>query len=164
MSVYGVAASSGPTITVDVLADISAIQLRSYAFRLSFEPSKVFPTQLIKNEEVWRFWDGFAERLPYRDPVQTGSGEALFVGGVLDAQHPSVGVQGSGVLLGRAVFGRSSSQTPAFGLAIGHGGAYANFVSTDGRVLDSQSGGVTFSVFLRRRTIRIWMAYPTPGR
>ena len=140
--VHGEAASTGPTIRVQVFADITDTSIVSHSFRL-FYPAPLVVESAARNDGVWYFHDG-ARVLPQSGPDTSRPGEVLFVGGHLDARSPRVGVTGNQVLLGTVEFRRTGPATPAFELSIGRTGQFASFVTLSGAVLEAQPGVVSW--------------------
>ena len=142
VQVYGEAASTGPNIGVKVYADITGTAILSHTFKLFYDAGQLQVLGAHRNEAVWYFHDG-TSILPQLPPVTTPAGEVLFVSGYMDARNPHTGVTGNRVLLGTVEFARNGSATPGFNLTIGRAGQFANFVTTDGGVLEAQVGQVT---------------------
>jgi hypothetical protein len=141
--VYGQAHSGGPTITVQVFADIAGTPLVSCGVRLLYDPAVLKFSSAVKNEEAWFFADAKG-RLAYADPEMLSPGEVLVLGAKLDLQSPLAGVAGDHVLIGSFEFVRLSPLLPRFGLAIGRASSFANFVTVDGIILDHQPGLLVF--------------------
>lgn len=143
VTVYGEASSSGPTLTVNVFADIVNAPLVSFGVRVLYDPMTLYVANASKNTETWYFSNA-TSRIHYMDPDIATPGEVLIIGGKLDARNPLEGVAGKHVLLGTVTFGRLQANTPRFDLAIGHAVAYANFVTITGAVLDQAKDGIVF--------------------
>ena len=142
VSVYGEASSSGPAITVNIFADIPT-PLLSFGVRVRYEARAVLVTTAAKNTAAWYFSDGKSP-VPYIDPDTSTPGEVLILGGKLDGLRPLEGVAGRHVLLGSVTFGRLAPTIPTFSLDFGRPVPYANFVTTNGTVLDSAQDGIVF--------------------
>lgn len=141
--VYGEASSSGPAITVNVFADLTNAPLVSFGVRVLYDPYTLSVSTAAKNTQTWHFSTATGQA-PYLDPDTATPGEVLIIGGKLDAASPLQGVSGKRVLLGTVTFGRLTTQTPKFSLALGRAVSYANFVTTTGNLLDSAPDGVLF--------------------
>ncbi len=139
--VHGSATSTGPLITVDLLADISDTPLRGFGVRVRYDPADVRVLQASNNTAVWFFHDG-TRPLAYPAPDLSTPGQVLLFGAKLDARSPASSVSGSNVLLGTVVFQRVSARTPSFQLTRGHNAPFADFVTQDGATLDALSGEV----------------------
>ncbi len=142
VQVHGEATSTGPTVRVQVFADIGEASIVSHSFRL-FYPSPLTVESAVRNDSVWYFHDG-SRVLPQAGPDTSRPGEVLFVGGHLDARSPRAGVTGNQVLLGTVVFRRTGPATPTFELSIGRAGQFASFVTTAGAVLEALPGVVNW--------------------
>lgn len=140
--VHGEATSTGPTVRVQVFADITDAAIVSHSFRL-FYPTSLAVESAVRNDSVWYFHDG-SRVLPQTAPDTSRPGEVLLVGGRLDARSPRAGVTGNQVLLGTVEFRRTSSATPTFELSIGRAGQFASFVTTAGAVLEALPGVVNW--------------------
>lgn len=143
VQVHGEATSTGPTIQVQVFADITDPPMVSHSFRLQYPARDLTVVAATGNDAVWFFHDG-VRRLPAPAPDTSIPGTIILVGGRFDARQPRGGVTGHRVLLGTVVFARTSKQTPDFGLRIGWDGRFASFVTADGAVLDTAPGVVTW--------------------
>jgi len=144
VSVYGTASSSGEHITVDVLADITTAEIVSYCFKVFYDPSILQLVNAARNETVWYLHDG-TKAVPYEKPDTSRPGEVLFVGGMMDARSPKLGVSGNQVRLATLVLRRLNPNVPSFSVLIGRKGQYANFVTKQGVTLDATPGEVSFS-------------------
>ncbi len=140
--VHGEAISTGPTVRVQVFADITDASIVSHSFRL-FYPAPLSVESAVRNDSVWYFHDG-SRVLPQAGPDISRPGEVLFVGGHMDARSPRAGVTGNQVLLGTVEFRRTGSATPSFELSIGRAGQFASFVTTAGAVLEALPGVVNW--------------------
>jgi hypothetical protein len=139
--VYGEATSTGPTINVQVFADITAPAVVSFSYKLFYPASQLQPVSAYCNGALWYFHDG-TRVVPYPAPDTSTPGEVLFIGGHLDARDPLAGVVGNHVLLGTVEFNRNTQSTPNFDMTIGRAGQFASFVAVNGAVLET-SGQVT---------------------
>ena len=142
--VQGEASSSGPTVTVNVFADISTSPLVSFGLRLSYDSQALAVQSAAKNTDVWFFSDG-TNRIPYIDSDISVPGTVLLIGGKLDALKPVQGVSGRHVPLGTVTFKRLLNTPLEFGLALGRPAPFGNFVTTTGVIEDNASGGVIWS-------------------
>lgn len=140
--VHGEATSSGPTISVQVFADISSPAVISHSFRLFYPASLLQVEAAVRNSAVWSFTDG-SRPVAYAGPDTSTPGQVLFVGGHFDAANPRGGVLGDRVLLGTVVFRRTTQDTPGFDLSIGRTGQFASFVAVDGSILEAVPGAVS---------------------
>lgn len=134
-------------LRVRVFADITDVDnggpLLSAGFVLSYGGGLTNPTA-EKNIVDWYFGKP-SDLQTYMEPDTTRDEEVVFLLGKLDEKFPSQGLSGYRVLLGSVLFDYSGpSPTEAdLGLADGHPGSFADFVTTKGFVLDS---GVSYSV------------------
>jgi len=144
VTVYGVATSTGPTIEVDLYANIVNDALMSFGAKLNYSPTDLYVLSASKNTNVWYLAaNGIAYN--YIDADTSVLGQVVILGGKLDGSHPLEGVAGTNTPLGKVVFGRLSRNTPTFSLAIGRSAYFANFVTTNGTTLDTLAGGVAFA-------------------
>lgn len=141
--VYGEASSTGPTITVQLFADIDTFPILSFTARVFYPAEQLTVQEAVLNDAVWYFHDG-EHFVPYTPPDTSVPGEVLFVGGRMDAADPLAGVIGPRQLLGTVVFLRSAPETPEFQVTIGREGDYASFVTTAGTRLEALPGDVVF--------------------
>ncbi|MCL5097107.1 MAG: thrombospondin type 3 repeat-containing protein [Candidatus Omnitrophica bacterium] len=144
VEVYGEANSSGEITTVSIFADITNSPLISFGTRLLYNPTDLRVVEAAKNSDAWFFSNGTAQA-PYLEPDLSLQGEVLIIGGKMDGNNPLQGVIGNRILLGTAQFERLTHASPEFELAVGRPQPYANFVTTQGRVLESQPGEVVFA-------------------
>ncbi len=142
VQVHGEATSTGPTIRVQVFADISDPAVVSHSFRL-FYPAALEVVSAARNEAVWYFHDG-TRTVPQPEPDASSAGSVLFVGGHMDGRSPHAGVTGNHVLLGTVEFRRRDQSVPRFDLSIGRAGQFASFVTVNGQVLEAQPGTVSW--------------------
>jgi hypothetical protein len=140
--VYGEATSTGPTISVQVYADITSPAIVSHSCKLFYPAALLQVTSATRNDAIWSFNDG-TRSLPYAGPDTSTPGEVLFVGGHLDARDPLAGVTGNHVLLGTVAFNRLTPDAPNFDMSIGRTGQFASFVTVNGTILEAQAGQVT---------------------
>lgn len=140
--VYGEATSTGPTISVQVFADITTPAILSFSFKLFYPSAYLQPVSAQCNAGLWYFHDG-TRAVPYPAPETTTPGQIVFVGGHMDARNPLGGVTGNRVLLGTIQFNRTTPNTPNFDMTIGRAGQFASFVAVNGTVLESEPGLVT---------------------
>lgn len=144
VEVRGLGSSSGPTVQVQIYADLGATRILSYSCRLFYDPGILVVREVIRNDAVWYLSDG-NQPLPYVPPDVSAPGEVEFIGAKLDGGDPLAGVTGNDVLLGIVRFERITPDTPSFGLSIGREGAYASFVTHHGIVLEARPGEVSFN-------------------
>jgi hypothetical protein len=144
VTIYGVASSSGPFITVQAYADITDPPIVSYSLKMFYDSKLLEVASASRNDEVWFLGDG-TRRVPYLEPDVSRPGEVLFLGAKMDSSQPLEGVTGSAILLGTTVFSRLSSETPTFEVSLGRQGAYASFVTSTGTTLDAVPGAVKWS-------------------
>ncbi|HUC84497.1 MAG TPA: hypothetical protein VL970_04820 [Candidatus Acidoferrales bacterium] len=144
VTVYGEATSTGPTINVNVYADIVNDALMSFGVNLSYSPTDLYVLSARKNTNVW-YMAASGVQYDYADPDTSVAGQVRILGGRLDGSNPLQGVTGTNVLLGTVSFGRLTHNTPTFSLALAHATDFANFVTTNGNVLDSGSGSATLT-------------------
>jgi hypothetical protein len=140
--VYGEATSTGPTINVQVFADITAPAVLSFSFKLFYPAGQLQPLSVYCNEALWYFHDG-TRLVSYPAPDTATPGQILFIGGHMDARDPLAGVTGNHVLLGTVQFNRTTQSTPNFDMTIGRTGQFASFVAVNGSILESAPGQVT---------------------
>ena len=140
--VYGEASSTGPTISVEVFADITAPAIVSHTFKLFYPASRLRVLSATRNSAVWYMHNGTSV-VPYAAPDSSTRGEVLFIGAHMDGRNPLDGVIGNRVLLGTVVFARSTSDVPSFDMTIGRSGQFASFVGVNGEVLEATPGLVT---------------------
>jgi len=117
------------------------------AGRVSYDPSLLEVRTTAGNPSVWFFHDGSVVLPPVDrepEPEVSDRGEILFLGAKMDARDPSAAVEGDRVLLGTALFTRRWPHTPSFKLGLGLKGAFANFVSAKGEILEAEVGRVQF--------------------
>jgi hypothetical protein len=143
VTVYGNATSTGPTIEVDLYANIVNDALLSFGVKLNYSPTDLYVVSASKNTNVW-YMAASGIEYNYIDPDASVPGQVVILGGKLDGSHPLAGVAGTNMPLGRVVFGRRSRNSPTFSLAIGRSASFANFVTTNGINLDTLAGGVAF--------------------
>lgn len=140
--VYGEASSTGPNITVQIFADITAPAIVSHTFKLFYPASQLRVISATRNSAEWYMHDGAAS-VPYAAPDTGTPGEVLFIGARMDGRHPLAGVLGSRVLLGTVEFARDTPAVPSFDMTIGRSGQFASFVAVDGAILEATPGDVT---------------------
>lgn len=139
--VYGEASSTGPEINVQVYADITDTAIVSHTFKLYYDIGQLQLLDASQNLDIWFLHNG-ASTVPYAGPSSPMPGEVLFMGAHMDGRHPGVGVSGNRVLLGTARFARNNPNTPSFGLSLGLGGTFANFVDTNALTLEVVPGQI----------------------
>jgi len=139
--VYGEASSTGPNITVQVFADITAPAIVSHTFKLYYPASQLQVLSATRNSAVWYMHNG-AAAVPYAAPDTGTPGEVLFIGARMDGRNPLAGVLGTRVLLGTVEFARNTPATPSFDMTIGRSGQFASFVAVDGAILEATPGDV----------------------
>ncbi len=144
VTVYGEASSTGPTVTVQVFADISKTPLLSFGVRVLYDPQSLYVGSAAQNTALWYFSNPTGQ-LPYMSPDTSKPGEVFILGGRLDSLNPLQGVTGTHVLLGTVVFGRWNNNALRFSVALGRDAPFANFVGTDGTVFDTGAGAVVFN-------------------
>ncbi len=144
VTVYGTATSDGPTISVNIFADIPNAPLVSFGVRLLYDSQALSVQSASKNTAVWYLAAG-TNQFPYLDPEVTAPGTVLIIGGKFDGANPLQGVSGQQVLLGTVTFGRLVTAPAQFGLALGRTPSFANFVTTTSTVLDDLQDGVVFN-------------------
>ncbi len=123
---------------VDVVADISDCELRSFGIQLQYNPKLAELQSVGRYGGIWYFADEKGQRVPYSEPQLDEPGIIRMVGGRLDGRTPDSGVSGSGILLGTFVFQRQTEQEPSFALGLAYPAPFANFVSIDGKSLDGE--------------------------
>ncbi len=141
--VYGEATSTGPTISVQLFADITAPAVVSFSCKLFYPADHLQILSAGRNDALWYFHDG-TRLAPYPAPDAATPGQVLFVGGHMDARDPHAGVVGNHVLLGTVQFRRATADVPTFAMTIGQAGQFASFVAVDGSVLETAPGQVAF--------------------
>lgn len=142
VSVYGQGTYTDQYLELKIFADITTTALLSYGIRITYDTSSfssdINAISVVKNSSVWYFGrlsDPYPT--PNAEPDISTPGAVVIVGGKCDIDTPAAGVMGSRVLLATITFTRLNSTLPAIGLYLGKGGNYANFVQTDGQVLDA---------------------------
>lgn len=134
-------------LRVRVFADITDVAtegpILSAGFVLNYGGGLTNPTA-EKNIIDWYFGNP-TDLQTYMEPDTTQDGKVVFMLGKLDEKFPTRGLSGYRVLLGSVLFDFSGSSPTAadLGLADGHPGSFADFVTTKGFVLDS---GVSYTV------------------
>lgn len=126
-----------------IFADINTGDILSFGVKVLYNPTDIVITDATKNEAVWYFGNNVTKYV-YVDPDLSADGEIVILGGRLDIDNPSSGVNGTRVLLGEITFDRISASVPTSSLSFGKSGDYKNFVTTSGTVLDDEAGGVYF--------------------
>jgi hypothetical protein len=144
VSVYGEASSTGPTITVNLYADLPSDALLSFGVSLSYPAADVTVLSAVKNAAVW-YLAADGKQYSYIDPDTTTPGKVVILGAKLDGANPLQGVSGTHVLLGTVTFGRLSRATPAFTVGLGRPAPFSNFVTTNSVVLDTMPSSLTFN-------------------
>lgn len=146
----GFATSTGEDIIVQVYADISDVSILSFTCRLLYDPQQLKLSSAQRNDAVWALSDGKVS-YPYLAPDTSRTGEVYFIGGFLDLRRPTAGIIGPEVLLGTVTFKRLTQDAPPFRITIGQEGKFANFVTTQGQVLEAKEGQVVFGDVSRPR-------------
>jgi hypothetical protein len=147
VDVFADGAYTTTDLVVEIYANITPAIL-SYGVKLVYDPGQLTVTRAEKNEAVWYLGDGTtAGNKAYMSPVTSTPGEVVIIGGKLDTANPTAGVTGQRVLLGKIFFSRTGSSmpfVPVLNLTYGRDPltGYANFVATDGSILDTSE--VTF--------------------
>jgi len=153
VDVFAEAAYTDKDLEVRVYADINGPNLCSFGVKVAYNDNTLSianPADAEKNEDVWFLGDA-----PYMDPDVSTPGEVVIIGGKLDPAEPLAGVGGMRVFLGKVRFARDAigeaiapDPETYFGivLSLGRVAPYANFVSTDGTVMDNNGGGVSFAL------------------
>ena len=143
VNVYGTASSAGPTITVTVYADVTDTSVLSFGVNLHYPSTALRLISATNNPTIWHFSDG-TRQLNAGMPDTSLPGEVILVGGHMDGTNPLAGVCGSQLILGTVSFARLSAAPPAFTVAMGPTRPFANFVTSNGTVLDHEVGAVVF--------------------
>ncbi len=139
--VRSVATSSASRVILDLTADIVAgANLRGFAVRVDFDDSVLRLASAGSYDRIWFITCDGSVR-PYTDVRPLGSGKLTIIGGRLDCERLSEGVEGNRVLLASLVFDRITGDAPKFELALAHPSPFTNFANTEGNSLDS---GVSF--------------------
>ncbi|MDA7613502.1 hypothetical protein N8586_00050 [Verrucomicrobiales bacterium] len=113
---------------VDVVADISDCELRSFGIQLGYDPELAKLQSMGRYEGIWYLADENGHRVPYIEPEAEKPGLIRVVGGRLDGRMPTSSVSGTGILLGTFVFLRKSETEPKFTLGLAYPPPFANFV------------------------------------
>jgi hypothetical protein len=138
----------GTELDCDVYADTGGDDVISGGVKLSYDTSKLSNPAAEKNEAVWFFGTDGGTTYAYMAPeVDTDAGTIIYIVGKLDEDAPTAGVNGGRVIIGTVSFTRSASDDPCpdpvsyygLDLMLGRDGAYENFVSTDGDLLDGSA-------------------------
>jgi hypothetical protein len=147
VDVYAEGAYTDTDLVIYLYADINVGPILSFGVRVNY-PTGLTYSDFTKNDGVWYFGDGGAD-YPYMDPEDDGTG-VVFIGGKLDTNTPTAGVNGTRVLLGTLTFTHSGvTDFSGVTMDLGRGGDYANFVDTVGNVKDG--AGVSFAMTIRER-------------
>lgn len=144
VTVYGEASSTGPTITVNLYANVVNDALLSFGVKLNYSPTDLYVLNASKNTSVWYMSAG-GTQYSYVGPDVSVPGQVVILGGKLDGSQPLLGVTGPNVLLGTVTFGRLTHNYPTFSVGLGRPTSFANFVTTNGTTLDSGTGSVAFT-------------------
>jgi hypothetical protein len=158
VNVYGVGTYTTTNLVIDVYADISQ-PILSYGIKLGYDPGILTFADAEKNEQVWYLGNGTAGgNKPYKNPDSSVPGQVIIVGAKLDTADPVAGVQGQKVLLGRITLNRNESSMPfvpdlRVDFAKDPATGYANFVATNGQVLDSSQVSFSIDVIAKKLTI-----------
>jgi hypothetical protein len=144
VTIYGEASSTGPTITVNIYADMPSDGLVSFGVSLSYPAANVAVLSAAKNSAVWYLAAG-GNQYSYSEPDTTTPGKVVILGVKLDGANPLQGVSGTHVLLGTVTFSRLTQATPAFTVGLGRPTLFSNFVNTNSVVLDTVSGDLVFN-------------------
>lgn len=143
VAVYGLATCNGPTISVNLFADVTNSPLISFGVQLGYNPAILQLQSAVKNSALWYLSDG-TNQIAYMNPDASTPGTVVIIGGKLDGLSPMQGVMGQHVLLGTVSFSRLTQMPVQFSLGFGRPQPFANFVTPLGDVLDPVPGGVTF--------------------
>ncbi len=142
VTVYGQGTYTDEYLELSLFADIDTTPLVSYGIKISYDTDDLSSDpgsiSAVKNSAAWYF--GRASNrypTPNADPDVSTPGAVVIVGGKCDIDNPTAGVIGNGILLATITFTRLGSSLPAMALFLGKGGDYANFVQTDGLILDA---------------------------
>jgi len=154
VNLYGEMATSGSIATVNIYADTSTSSLMTFGVRLLYDTNNLYVIAAAKNTAVWYLSTG-GTNVPYLDPDTSVPGQVTILGARLDTLNPLQGVSGQHVLLGTVTLGRLSDAGPQFALALGRPGAFDNFVTTGGDVLDHVAGGVVIDTVYSLRMIGV---------
>lgn len=125
IDIYATADYDADQVTVQIMADITdvaldksdalvsaGVKLRYNADELTIATPAQGETNPSKNENIWYFTDG-TTTYSYLEPDTSVAGEIGFLVGRINTANPDDnGVEGEGVLIGRAVFDRASHDTP----------------------------------------------------
>ena len=150
VDVFAEGAYTATEAVVEIYANITPAIL-SYGIKLTYDTGQLMVTSAAKNESVWFLGDGAAGNKAYMNPNTGTPGEVIIIGGKLNTANPTAGVTGQKVLLGKVSFSRTGSSKPVVNLTYAKdpGTGYANFVATNGTVLDNNSVNFAVSVVER---------------
>jgi hypothetical protein len=145
VDVFAEGAYTATEAVVEIYANITPAIL-SYGIKLTYDTGQLTVTSAVKNESVWYLGDGASGNKAYMSPDTGMPGEVIIIGGKLNTAAPTAGVTGQRVLLGKVTFSRSGTSVPVLNLTYAKdpGSGYANFVATNGTVLDN--GNVNFAI------------------
>lgn len=148
--VFAEGAYTATDAVVGIYANITPAIL-SYGIKLTYDTGQLTFTTATKNESVWYLGGSATGNYAYMNPDTSMPGQVIIIGGKLDTAQPTAGVTGQRVLLGKVTFSRTGTSKPVVSLTYAKdpGTGYANFVGTNGKVLDNSS--VDFAVTVVER-------------
>src|SRR5262245_46730442 len=85
VQVHGEATSTGPSIRLQLFADITRPAIVSHSFKLFYPARELTVAAATHNDAVWYFHDG-TRTVPCPAPDTSNAGEVMFVGGHLDGR------------------------------------------------------------------------------
>ena len=127
-------------VVLNVFAD-SAVELRSFGIRLTYDPEKVSEPEVFTNNALWYLSAQPGQRSAFT-PTQLSKGSVRIVGARFQAEAPGNGVQGQELLLATLVFTRVSQALPTFKIDLAGPELYASFVTIEGSNVDRQIDGL----------------------
>ena len=135
VNIYVEGAYTESNLTVYIYGDIDFLTegLRSAGVKLTYDTSELIIDSVNKNEAIWSLGE------EYMDPDISIPGEVVIILGKFDIDNPTTCVSGGRILLGIVQLDRTESSmpfNPTLGIALGKENPYANFVDTDGNILD----------------------------
>ena len=146
VAIHGTATHSENSIILNVYADASGVQLRSFGVLVSFDPQRLQLTEAVRYDGIWFLADEKGTRFPYSEPELLGKGRVRVIGGRLDGRAPALGATGPRILLTTLHFVRQGGELPELSLNLASSDPYVNFASTEGDALDKIVKGLGESV------------------
>lgn len=127
-------------LVLNVFAD-SAVQLRSFGIRLTYNPNEVMSPAVVANNALW-FLSAQPDQRSAYSPFQVNQNAVRVVGARFQGDDRRHGVVGPDLLLATLTFTRVSEALPSFQVDLAGPKLYASFVAIDGSNLDQSVGGL----------------------